>query len=441
MKNKILLSLFAILILQKSFSQTPSAPLTITQAVQMGMANSKLLKLDSAKYNQTQTKQAQLSDAALPNVFVTAGYTRLSNITPLSFQFPNAPEPVVLMPNVPNTYNASIGVREGVFSGWKLKYSEESYNYVTKASLLDVQKDQSEVQLNIMSAYVSFVKLKLSQDIVEQEIIASQKRVEEIKSQHDRGIVTDNDVLKAELYLSNLQLTKSDVDNTILVAQYNLCILLGLPQGTAIQTDTTGMFAAITLAAESSYENDALANRSEKKAADYRVLASQSNVKVAQSVFYPTVSVGADYVDARPNQRIFPLTDEFRSTWDVGITVSWNLTSLYTGRHGVEDARQVVIQAQMQTAMLDDNIKMEIFQNYSNCQTAINKIAILEQAVKQAEENSRITKARYDQQSALMSEVLDADAALLQARVNLVLQRADAQLSYYKLQQSAGDLK
>ncbi len=454
MKNKFPLYLFAIFTLQNGFSQTPSAPknsaaqtqtlngpLTITQAVQLGMTNSKLLKLDTIKYNQTTTKQLQVNDAALPNVFVNGGYTRLSNITPVTFQFPNDPNPVVLLPNIPNAYSASVGVREGIFSGWKLKYSEESYDYLTKASQLDVAKDQSEVQLNIMSAYVSFVKLKLSQQIVDQEIVAAKKLVEELQTQRDKGVVTDNDVLKAQLYESNMELTKSDVDNTIAVAQYNLCIMLGLAAGTTIETDTTGMFATIALAAESAYENDALANRSEKKATDLRLQASQANVKVAQSVYYPTVNLGADYLDARPNQRIFPLTDEFRSTWDVGVTVSWNLTSLYTGRHGVEDAQQQVAETQMQSAMLDDNIKMEIFQNYSYCLTAINKIPLLELAVQQAEENSKTTKARFDQQSALMSEVLEADASLLQARVNLVLQRADAKLSFYKLQQSAGDLK
>jgi outer membrane protein TolC len=332
-------------------------------------------------------------------------------------------------------------LREGIFNGWKLKYTEESYNYLTKATQLDIDKDQSEVRLNIMSAYVSFVKLKLSQQIVDQEIVALKKLVDEIKSQRDRGIVTDNDVMKAQLHESNVELAKSDVDNSIAIAQFNLCILLGLKQGSIIETDTTGLFAAVQLAAESVYESDAFANRNEKKSLDLRVQASQANVKIAQSVFYPTVSLGADYLDARPNQRIFPLVDEFNNTWDVGVTVSWNLTSLYTGRHSVEDARQQVSQMQVQSSMLDDNLKMEIFKNYSFCQTTINKIPMIALSVKQAEENYRMTKARYDEQAALMSEVLDADAALLQARVNLVLQGADAQLSFYKLQQSAGDLK
>ncbi|MCX6310320.1 MAG: TolC family protein [Bacteroidetes bacterium] len=441
MKHKIILSLFAILFLQKSYSQSVASPITITQAVQLGLSNSKQLKLDSMKFNQTQVKQSQIKDAALPNVFVNAGYTRLSNITPLSFSFPGNPEPITMMPNIPNTFSASIGLREGIFNGWKLKYTEESYNYLTKATQLDIDKDQSEVRLNIMSAYVSFVKLKLSQQIVDQEIVALKKLVDEIKSQRDRGIVTDNDVMKAQLHESNVELAKSDVDNSIAIAQFNLCILLGLKQGSIIETDTTGLFAAVQLAAESVYESDAFANRNEKKSLDLRVQASQANVKIAQSVFYPTVSLGADYLDARPNQRIFPLVDEFNNTWDVGVTVSWNLTSLYTGRHSVEDARQQVSQMQVQSSMLDDNLKMEIFKNYSFCQTTINKIPMIALSVKQAEENYRMTKARYDEQAALMSEVLDADAALLQARVNLVLQGADAQLSFYKLQQSAGDLK
>ncbi|HET6992511.1 MAG TPA: TolC family protein, partial [Bacteroidia bacterium] len=410
MKNKFLLFIISILLAKTGISQTTSS-LTIDQAVQMGMANSKLLRLDTLKYIQTQTKQSSLNDAALPNVYVNAGYTRLSNITLLSFQFPGDPVPVVLMPNIPNTYSASVGLREGIFSGWKLKYSQESYDYLTKATELDVEKDQSEVRLNIMSAYIGFVKLKLSQKIVDEEIVAAKKRIEELKTQRDKGVVMDNDVLKAQLYESNMELTKADVDNTIDVAQFNLCILLGLKQDTKIETDTTGMFAAITLGTESGYESAALANRNEKKAVDFRVQASQANVKVAQSVYYPVVNLGADYLDARPNQRIFPLTDEFNHTWDIGISVSWNLTSLYTGRHGVDDAKQQVAQVQMQAAMLDDNIKMEIFKNYSNCLTAINKIPMLELAVKQAEENNRITKARYDQQTALMSEVLDADAA------------------------------
>jgi outer membrane protein TolC len=51
-----------------------------------------------------------------------------------------------------------------------------------------------------------------------------------------------------------------------------------------------------------------------------------------------------------------------------------------------------------------------------------------------------MVKVRYDQQAALMSEVLDAESALLQAQINLILQKADAQVAYYRLQKSAAEL-
>jgi outer membrane protein TolC len=439
MKKTILFILLPLLFPLGIIAQT-SQTLTIAQAVQLGMSNSKQLRLDTVKAAQVKAKQAQVSDAALPNVSINAGYSRLSPIDPVTFLFPGNPEPVTLFPVILNNYTTRASVSEGVFNGWKLKYAEESYGYLNQAALLDVEKDKAEVHFNILSAYVSYAKLKLSQQIVDNNIAGAKKRVEELSAQRDKGIVMENDVLKAQLFQSNLELTKSDIDNSVAVSQYNLCLLLGLPQNTTINIDTTGMFAAINLNAESAYENDALSRRSEKKASEARTNASESNVGVAKSVYYPSMNVGANYYFARPNQRIIPYVDEFRSTWDVGISLSWNLTSLYTGKHSVQDAQVQYLQAQMQTDILSDNIRMEVFQNYSGCQNAVNKISTLELAVQQAAENNRLVKVRYDQQTALMSEVLDAESALLQAQINLILQKADAQVAYYRLQKSAAEL-
>jgi outer membrane protein TolC len=415
--------------------------LNISQAVQLGVANSSQLKLDSARLEQSRLKQVQASDYALPDVRVNASYSRLSNITPLAFQFPGNPEPVTLMPNVPNAYALSASVRQNVFAGWKLKYTQESYGYLTQAAQLDVQKDRDEVQFNIISAYLSFVRLQLARQIVNENLEASGQRVQEVTAQRDRGLATENDVLKAQLYRSNIELSKKDIDNSIAIAQFNLCILLGFPSGTGIDADTSGITAAISLLTEQAYEQQALASRSDMKAADYRVQASESNIHVAQSAFYPTLSVGANYLDARPNQRIFPLTDEFRSTWDVGVTLSWSVTALYTAHHVVEDAQVQSLQAHTQAGMLNDNVRMEVFQSYTLCQGALDKITMLELAVAQAQENSRQMNAKFNQQAALMSDVLDADAALLQARINLAMQRVDARIAYYRLQKSTGTLQ
>lgn len=441
MKTKLWVVLPTVLLPLLLCAQPQQKKYRLEEAVQLGLANSKQLKLDSARFTQTQVKQDQVKDYALPDVRVNASYTRLSDITPVSFQFPGSPEPVTLLPNIPNTYGLSASVREGIFTGFKLKYTQESYGFLTKAAALDVDKDRDEVRLNIISAYIAYVKLQLSNAIITENLTAAKQRVEEVTSMRDRGLATDNDVLKAQLYQSNLELSANDAGSSISVAQFNMGILLGLQPGTMFDADTTGLFQAVSLKPEEAYEQDAKTARNDVKALGYRLQASQSGIKVAQAGYYPTLNLAADYLDARPNQRIFPLQDKFTSTWDVGLTLSWNLTSLYTTKHSLQDARIQQQMTQFQAEQLNDNIRAEIFQGYASCQNALNKTNTLNLAVKQANENSRQVKAKYDQQVALMSDVLDADAALLQTRINLVMQRADLQLAYFRLEKSTGTLK
>lgn len=421
-------------------AQTSTTSVTISQAVQMGIANSSMIKMDSLKLEQAKSKQTLINDAALPSASLNAGYSRLSPVDPLLITFPGNPEPVALFPVILNNYTVRASVSQTVFTGWKLKYTQESYNYLTQAAALDQTKDQNEIKYTIMAAYVSHVKLQLSREILEANLQAAKQRVVDVTNMRDKGTATDNDVLKAQLYQSNLELSLSDMDNTIAVSEFNLCIMLGLPQGTTIVTDTTGLFAAVSLLPEQSYETDALNFRAEKKAADARWSAAETNMKIAQSAYYPTVAVGANYLFARPNQRIIPYVDEFRGTWDVGVSLSWSVTSVFTAKHSVHDAEIQAQQIETQSGALDNSIRMEVFQNYAACKSAVDKIKILELSVIQAQENSRQVKAKFDQQMAMMSEVLDADALLLQAQINLTLQRADQTVSYYRLQKSTGTL-
>lgn len=439
MKTGIFTLAASLLFAAAAFAQQTQT-LNVTQAVEMGLAHSKVLRVDTLKLEQARIKQQQITDAALPNAGITAGYTRLSPVDPLVIQLPNSPEPIPLFPVILNNYTTRASISQPVFSGWRLKYSQESYTYVMQATQLDLERDVNEVKFNVMSAFISYAKIQMSRTIVAENLIAAKQRVTDLTTQQQNGTATDNDLLKAQLYQSNVELALADIDNTIAVAQFNLGILLGLPSGTSLHADTTGLFAAIQLLPEQQYEADALANRAEKKAAASRTNAAQTNEKVAQAAYYPMVAVGANYTFARPNQRIIPYVDEFRGTWDVGVTMSWSVTSVFTAKHAVQDAAIQTEQMQTQTAMLDDNIRMEVFQNYAAVLSATDKIRILELALKQSEENSRQVKARFTQEMSLMSAVLDADAAVMQARVNLVLQRAEQTTSYYRLIKSTGKL-
>jgi outer membrane protein TolC len=79
-------------------------------------------------------------------------------------------------------------------------------------------------------------------------------------------------------------------------------------------------------------------------------------------------------------------------------------------------------------------------QAYWACQQSAQRIDVMQTGLQQAEENYRITNARFSSALALTSEFVDADAALLQARVNLTLAKADASLNYFKLAKATGSI-
>jgi len=60
--------------------------------------------------------------------------------------------------------------------------------------------------------------------------------------------------------------------------------------------------------------------------------------------------------------------------------------------------------------------------------------------VAQATENYRVINNKYKNALATTTELLDADAALLQARLNYTNAQSDAIVAYQKLLQAAGTL-
>ena len=184
--------------------------------------------------------------------------------------------------------------------------------------------------------------------------------------------------------------------------------------------------------------DEAVQKRPEIKSADYRIKASESGVTMAQSSWYPQISLVGDYYYNRPNQRIFPAKDEFRGTWDAGVNVSLNIWDWLTTAHQTEQAETQLSQSLDARGIMKDNITLEVTQNYLNFEQAKKKIEISEFGVKQAEENMRVTEDKFKSGMALSSEVVDAETALSTAKLNQTNSKVDYELAKARLDKSIG---
>jgi outer membrane protein len=413
--------------------------ITLQQAIETGLQKSKNLKLADARIELANAKYNEAVDATIPSLKVSAGYTRLSDVPEFKTQFPGQTEPVALFPNIPNTYTTRASLSETIFSGFRLKYAQESQQQLRKAVIAESSKDSADLVFSVINSCFVLYKLSQSMHVVDQNIEIIDAHLKDAQNWEKEGIATHGEVLQWQMQHSNIEITKNDLQNNMNVVNYNLGLLLDMSNVT-FNIDSASLFTEMQLSTLDQYMQQALSSRSEIQGQSLRSNASSNVLKVAQNSYYPNISIGANYYYLRPNQRYFPIVDEFRDSWDAGITLTWDITNLYSNHHNIAEAAANVKQAQVQQEVLSDAVKMEVNQDYSAVVLANNKIPLLQSSVLQAEENYNITNNKYINQLILQSEMLDAENALLQSKINMVIARADAQLSYYKLLKSTGSL-
>src|SRR5205085_9803104 len=98
---------------------------------------------------------------------------------------------------------------------------------------------------------------------------------------------------------------------------------------------------------------------------------------------------------ARPNPRYIPPVDVDHTSWMVGLNLNWDLVSLYTNRHNVDEQKSIYRQTMESQQIMNDNVKSEINRNYILYSEALQKEEVMEKAVFQSAENFRLMDSRY----------------------------------------------
>jgi len=262
--------------------------------------------------------------------------------------------------------------------------------------------------------------------------------VRDIENWQNQGLATTNDVLKVKVQLSDAQLRLIDARNNVQIARISLNSVLGLPLETSVDLASSIHHEPVPTPELEMLVQAALEKRPEVLSMELRVKAGDAAVSLAQSNWWPQVYLIGDYLTARPNTRIFPTQDQFKDTWDVNLGVSFDLWNWGTTVHQTDEAKAQMTQAQDDLAQLRDAVTLDVTRSMLNLHRAQERIGVAEQGVRQAEENYRVTDAKFKQGLAVNTDLLDAEVALLQARTSYTESLVDYQLAEAALARSVG---
>jgi len=434
--KSIRLMLVASLVPAALFAQN-ARELNINQAIELGIANSKNLKLSQNKINQAVAQLEVVKDNALPTANASFMYNH-AEIPTNTFSLGEGTTAFHL-PKRADAFVGTAAIQELVYGGGKLKYAKESTKLLADVARLDADKSKEEITYAIINTYYNLYKVEQSKKVVSQNLESIAAQIKQAQRFFEQGIVTKNDVLRFQLQQANVTLTQMDIESNRKVINYNLDILLGIPEDTEIKIvdPLTGLKQANAL---NDYITLAMANRQELKQLDVQNKVAEYDIKSVKANTLPTVGVGANLYYINPSGSFVPPVNQYLLPVTLGATVSWNIGSLWTNKNKVNEAKIKQSEIAIQKDLLSDQVKTDINKNFQNYQVSMNKIQVLETSIAQATENDKLLASKYKNNVASVTDRIDAETLLYQAKINLEIAKADAGLAYYTLLKSTGKI-
>jgi len=430
---------FLLIAASSSFAQTaPTRTLNLDEAVQLGIQNSKQLKRSQYKIDEALARLDQAKDDRLPTAKVSFQYLHALMMSRV-ISIPGLTKDPIKLPFDFPAYLGTLSVSEPIFAGNKFKYARQSADLLVQMSRLDADKDKEDVTWLVIDSYINYNTILQNILIVAQNMQDVQGKLEEITKYESQGLATKNDVLRFKLQQSQIQLTEIELENNRRIANYNMNILLGLPDSTqlilpapAYKLDEHPVYTDLLQVAE--------ANRRELQDLSYQTKIADINVKKIHDQRLPTVTASAGAYYINPTGQVIPTNNNLIAPITLGIGASWDIGTLYTNKN---KEREAALQRQELNTGKDqalDEIHKDLNKNFIGYRQSLEKIKVLQDAVTQAEENERITESKFRNNLVNTTDRIDAQTLLYQSRVTLELAKSDATIAWYDMLRSTGKI-
>ncbi len=437
----LLLSLFFRVFAQDTLN------LDIKKAVELTLIESKTLKISESKIEAAKARLGEAKFNQYPSLSLGGTYMRLNtpNINAKSNSsggqdpgnggegglFPNG------TPDITQVAFGSVNISQPVFAGFKLRHAVTNASYLEKAAVLNADYTTDEVILNSINLYFTLFKLQQTKRVLIENLNQAKKQVAIFTNLLKNGILTKNDLLKVQLQQSYIELNLLEVDNQINSANFQYDLLLGLDESTVIAIDTTIILIPRTfLPSYQDYSTKAFAQRKDLASAEMYNRAAGEQLKIARGNYYPSLAITGGYISAD-----IPNFLSITNALNIGVGFKYSITEIFNTTNKIKGAKASQVEAEMHSEMLSDNIRTELFREYSNYQTALKRIETLEVATALADENYKSTLNNYKNQLSILTDVLEAQVNAIKARVDQINAQADLQLSYYQLEKASGNLE
>jgi len=231
--------------------------------------------------------------------------------------------------------------------------------------------------------------------------------------------------------------TKVKLTDAMSIINHQLAITLHLPEGSVIEPDIQELeneyLSLASVASQDTWKQTAAEQNIGIRQANVAAGMAEQKIKATKAASLPSVAlVVEDNLFGPYTNDLIPVNSNVNA-WFVGLGVKYNLSSLWNNRHQVRKARIDARQSREQVTLARKGVENGVQAGYVNFLTAFTEVNTQEKQVELADQNYAVVENRYQNELALLTDMLDASSLKLSAEMSLVNARISLLYSYYKL--------
>lgn len=388
---------------------------TLKKCIDYAIEHNLTIKQQEASAEQSKIELSTAKNSRLPDLNGSASH---------SFSFGRSLQ-------ADNTYNSintqntgfSLSTSVPLFTGLQIPNNIALSKLNLQAALEDLNAAKENVSIQVASSYLQVLFNDELARVAHEQVDLSREMLVQREAYFRNGKASESELYEAKSRVAQDELSAVQADNDYQLALLDLSQLLELPSpdGFAIvspQTDAVENLGTPLPPAE--IYADALLIKPVIKAAQYRLEGAQKSIRIAQSAYYPQLSLGAGlstnyYKMSGMNNAGFgsQLRDNFSQY--VGLTLSIPIFNRLATRNRVRSAR---IQQTTLGWQLEDSKKTlykEIQQAYYNTLSAQTQYTSSRTAAEAAKASFDLMKERYMNGKANATEFNESRTAWMRA--------------------------
>lgn len=433
MKIKYLLLSLLFLTVSKIDAQE-KRKMSLKEAISLIITNSNEVALANTRVKTSQLEMETVKNNKYPSATISGQYLRLTSANVKSNLGSGNSDPNATPSTSPEVSQLILGqanVSMPIFSGFKIKNSILASENLYKSETFKASHTKEQLALEVVELFAGLYQAQETVKLFEENLKSAHQRATDFSAMVDNGLLARNDLLKSQLQESNIQLSLDNALKNVTIINYQLVTLLKLPENTSIDIDIETVKSDMAQTQLLTLN----AQRNDLEALNFLEKASESNIKIAKSGYYPSISLVGGYI-------AFDLKDvlSVNNAMNFGVGLSYDLASIFKNGKNVKLAQSKTEQSKHAIAILSNKIKEETHEAQENYNLSLKQNKVYTLAVEQSEENYRIVKDKYDNSLSTTNDLLEADVLQLQSKINLALSQADIALKYYQLQFASGKL-